>query len=136
MLVHYRNFGRTYCRHQGVNKKRADFRFISLLFSGLTLFYCLQGELCLVNKRTKYVISPLPIFYAFLSRRRTVSVGCSYPSPHSARSSATSFGEITLLSLISVTPSYQMVFSIFTAVYLSCLFLTSFVWEHLMSDVS
>ena len=94
-----------------------------------------KWEFCLVNKSTEPVISPLPIFYAFFSYRRMVSVGCSYPSPHSARPSATSFGEITWWSLLSATPSYQMVFSIFTAACLSCLFLPSFVWEHLISDV-
>jgi len=128
ILVRYRSFGRNYCRHQGVKKKkRADLRFISVVFSCPTVFHCLQRELCSVNKRKEPVISPSPIFYAFLSRRRMVSVGCSYPSPHSAHPSATSFGEITLWSLLSATTSYQMVFSIFTAAYLSCLFLTSFL---------
>jgi len=95
-------------------------------------FSLFTKKLCLVNKRTEPGISLLPIFYAFLSRRRVVIVGCSYPSPHSARPSATSFGEITWWSLPMATPSYQMVLSIFTAAYLSCLFLPSLEWEHLI----
>jgi hypothetical protein len=116
MLFHYRRFGGNYSRRQ-----TALYTFIFAVFSDVTVFLCLQGELCWL-KRTKPVISLSPIFYAFLLHLRIVRVGCSCLSPHSARPSATSFSGplCDLCPVQHLTISWSLF--IFATACLSCLF--------------